>query len=244
MIPYADIPDWPASAVVGHPGTAGRGTLGLTQGPGARRTRALLRRPRPAHDRVSDSRAGRPRRVKRVDPDQCRGRHQHRRSSGGALMVIDDHINFLGSNPLIGANDERLGPRFPDMTFEYRRACERWLIRRPWRSACPSCTGSMSPCTGPATRRRPRSAPSAPWARMPSGMSTVPEAIVRAHGPRGARHLVHQQYGCGGAAGAAAPRRGDGDDPARARPSSSRCSKGSSSVFDIERLVPPPAPRV
>jgi purine-nucleoside phosphorylase len=37
----------------------------------------------------------------------------------GALMVIDDHINLMGANPLVGDNDDRFGPRFPDMTEIY-----------------------------------------------------------------------------------------------------------------------------
>src|SRR5207237_10614929 len=39
--------------------------------------------------------------------------------SSGALVAIRDHINLQGANPLIGANDDRFGPRFPDMTRAY-----------------------------------------------------------------------------------------------------------------------------
>ena len=48
----------------------------------------------------------------------------------GSLMVISDHLNLLGDNPLRGENDERFGPRFPDLTSVYARRLQDVVIAR------------------------------------------------------------------------------------------------------------------
>src|SRR5690349_11179758 len=48
--------------------------------------------------------------------------------SQGALMVISDHLNLIGSNPLCGPNDERFGPRFPDMSEVYSRQLQELAV--------------------------------------------------------------------------------------------------------------------
>ena len=102
--------------------------------------------------------------------------------SRGALMVIDDHINLMGSNPLVGPNDERFGLRFPDMTNVYSPRL-RQIADEAGRAHGRGrfSTASTSRCSVRATKRRRRFARSGRSAPMRSGMSTAPEAIVARH---------------------------------------------------------------
>jgi purine-nucleoside phosphorylase len=103
------------------------------------------------------------------------------RFQAGALMVIDDHINLLGTNPLIGPNDDRLGRRFPDMSEVYSKRL-RGLADDAARAVGQRVEhgvylGNSGPSyETPAEIRAYRS-----WGADAVGMSTVPEAIVARH---------------------------------------------------------------
>jgi purine-nucleoside phosphorylase len=99
----------------------------------------------------------------------------------GDVMVIDDHINFLNRNPLIGVNDDTLGPRFPDMSAPYdRRLGDRTLaIARRQDFACHR--GVYIAMLGPTYETRAEIRMSRYIGGDAVGMSTVPEAIVAAH---------------------------------------------------------------
>lgn len=101
--------------------------------------------------------------------------------SQGALMVISDHLNLMGDNPLRGANDERFGPRFPDMSAVYAPELQEIVVEE-------------ARAIGVEVRRGIYGALSGPSYETPSeihllrnlgadavGMSTVPEAIVARH---------------------------------------------------------------
>jgi purine-nucleoside phosphorylase len=101
--------------------------------------------------------------------------------AAGDIMVIDDHINLLNRNPLIGVNDDRLGPRFPDMSAPYDRPLgERALaIARCEGFACHR--GVYVAMLGPTYETRAEIRMLRYFGGDAVGMSTVPEAIVAAH---------------------------------------------------------------
>jgi len=99
----------------------------------------------------------------------------------GDIMVIDDHINLLNRNPLVGINDDQLGPRFPDMGAPYdRRLGDRALaIARKHDFVCHR--GVYCAMLGPTYETRAEIRMLRYIGADAAGMSTVPEAIVAAH---------------------------------------------------------------
>ena len=97
-------------------------------------------------------------------------------------MVIDDHINLLGSNPLVGPNDDRFGPRFPDMTEVYSKRLRGDRRRRsPARRGCAIGHGVYVALHGPSYETPAEIRFLRTIGADAVGMSTVPEAIVARH---------------------------------------------------------------
>src|SRR5439155_5416942 len=116
-LPYDRLPHWPASSVIGHEGKLVIGTLV------GRRVAALAGRCHlyEGHDARTVTFAVRALGLLGINvlilTNAAGG--VNTAFSQGALMVIDDHLNLMGTNPLVGPNDDRFGPRFPDMTEVY-----------------------------------------------------------------------------------------------------------------------------
>jgi purine-nucleoside phosphorylase len=99
----------------------------------------------------------------------------------GDVMVIDDHVNFMTRNPLVGVNDDRLGPRCPDMSAPYDRELADRALAIARRDGFTCHRGTYVATLGPTYETRAEIRMLRWLGADAVGMSTVPEVIVAAH---------------------------------------------------------------
>jgi len=99
----------------------------------------------------------------------------------GDIMVIEDHINLMGDNPLIGINDDRLGPRFPDMCEPYQQALVDRALSIARAEDIVAHKGVFVAVTGPNLETRAEYRFLRTIGADVVGMSTVPEVVVAVH---------------------------------------------------------------
>lgn len=102
----------------------------------------------------------------------------NRRFKPGDFMFVEDHLNFMGDNPLIGVTDESLGPQFVDLTDAYDEDMLNLAVKVAGRVALRSRRGVLAAVSGPSYETRAEVRWLAGAGADAVTMSTVPEAIV------------------------------------------------------------------
>jgi purine-nucleoside phosphorylase len=178
-IPYEKIPHFPRSTAVGHAGVLAIGKVGdiavaamqgrvhLYEGYSAREVAFAMR----VFGRLGIRSA--------ILTNAAGGINQEFKQ--GALVVIRDHINLQGANPLIGPNDERFGPRFPDMTQAYWRPYRKIALAEAKRLGIQAREGVYAALTGPSYETPAEIRYLRTIGADLVGMSTVPEVIAARH---------------------------------------------------------------
>jgi purine-nucleoside phosphorylase len=178
-IPYADVPHFPQPTVVSHAGRLVCGKLG------GKLVMAMEGRLH-SYEGHTLQQITFPVRVMKalgcevlIVSNACGGMNPQ--WAKGDIMVIEDHINLMGDNPLIGKNDDRLGPRFPDMSQPYdpKLIALTQLVALEERIICHK--GVFVAVTGPNLETRAEYRFLRAIGADVVGMSTVPEVIVAVH---------------------------------------------------------------
>jgi purine-nucleoside phosphorylase len=179
VVPYEQIPGFPTPTVESHSGRLIFGSLGETPV-------VVMQGRFHRYEGYSLQQVTFPVRVlKRLGTETLivtnvsGGMHPLWRS--GELVLIDDHINLLGDNPLIGPNDDSFGPRFPDMSEPYDRELQRVTMTAAMELGIRLNRGVYVAWTGPALETRAEYRMLRAMGADIVGMSTVPEVIVARH---------------------------------------------------------------
>lgn len=175
-IPYADIPHFPVSTVSGH---AGRLVIGVLHG-----TKVMMMEGRPHYyEGYSMRQIGFPVFLMKflgvknlIITNACGGINPD--FSPGTLMIIEDFINLISDNPLIGINDDRIGPRFPDMTEPYNRSLIQLSQNIADKLDIPWKKGIYAGFQGPYYETAAEIRSIGQMGADAVGMSTVPETIA------------------------------------------------------------------
>jgi purine-nucleoside phosphorylase len=179
VIPYPEIPHFPRSTVEGHKGQFACGRL-------AGQTVVAMEGRFHLYEGYTAAQVTFPIRV--MKELGCRFLFVSNAAGGlnpfyeeGDLIIIDDHINLLGANPLIGPNDERLGPRFPDLREPYDRGLQQLALQAALEENIVARRGVYVAVTGPNLETRAEYRFLRGIGADVVGMSTIPEVLVALH---------------------------------------------------------------
>src|SRR6476661_10563580 len=178
-IPYAKIPHFPRSTAIGHAGQLVIGMVGDIPVAGMQ-GRVHLYEGYSAKDVAFPIRVFSRMGVKAVILTNAAGGIK-REFTQGELVVIKDHVNLQGVSPLTGPNDERFGPRFPDMTVAYDRRFRELTVGEGNRNHIGLYEGVYAAMPGPSYETPAEIRYLRTIGADLVGMSTVPEVIAARH---------------------------------------------------------------
>ena len=180
IVPYGQIPHFPRSTVESHAGELHVGTL-------AGRPVAIMKGRVHYYEGYSMRQVAFPTRVLQaigcrtlIVTNACGGMNPN--MPAGTIVVTTDHINLMGDNPLIGVNDDALGPRFPDMSEPYSRALVALAERVALEQKIPLQRGVFVGVAGPNLETPAEYRFLRGIGADVVGMSLVPENLVAVHG--------------------------------------------------------------
>ena len=178
-IPYANIPSFPRSTAIGHAGQMVLGNAGDTP-VAAMQGRVHLYEGYSAQEAAFPTRVLVRMGIRALILTNAAG-GINLQYGQGALVVLTDHINLQGDNPLVGANDDRFGPRFPDMTQAYWKPYREMALEESRKLGKQVFQGVYAALRGPSYETPAEIRYLRTIGADLVGMSTIPEAIAASH---------------------------------------------------------------